>query len=87
MNLSELINEIVSDWAYRVNDGMPNPKNPIHVKELENVLSEMGLGHIKSELLKSLNEAEEGGFTNPALNKKVRYKNDKGDYLSFFNYL
>ena len=79
MNLSELINEIVSDWAYRVNDGMPNPKNPIHVKELEIVLNEMGLGHVKSEILQSLNEAEEGGFTNPALNKKVRYKNDKGE--------
>ena len=79
MNLSELINEIVSDWAYRVNDGMPNPKNPMHVKELEIVLNEMGLGHVKSEILQSLNEAEEGGFTNPALNKKVRYKNAKGE--------
>ena len=79
MSISELINEIISDWAYRVNDGMPNPKNPMHVKELENVLSEMGLGHIKSELLKSINEAEEGGFTNPALNKKVRYKNANGE--------
>ena len=79
MNLSELINEIVSDWAYRVNDGMPNPKNPMHIKELEIVLNEMGLGHVKSEILQSLNEAEEGGFTNPALNKKVRYKNAKGE--------
>ena len=79
MNLSELINEIVADWAYRVNDGMPNPKNPMHVKELEIVLNEMGLGHVKSEILKSLNEAEAGGFTNPALNKKVRYKNANGE--------
>ena len=79
MNLSELINEIVSDWAYRVNDGMPNPKNPMHVKELEIVLNEMGLGHVKSEILQSLNEAEAGGFTNPALNKKVRYKNANGE--------
>jgi hypothetical protein len=41
---------------------MPNPKNPMHVKELEIVLNEMGLGHIKSEILQSLNEAEAGGF-------------------------
>ena len=79
MSISELINEIVRDWAYKVDDGQPNPKNPIHVKELEIVLNEMGLGHVKSEILQSLNEAEEGGFTNPALNKKVRYKNDKGE--------
>ena len=83
MSISELINEIVTDWAYRVDDGMPNPNNPMHVTQLEYVLSEMGLGHVKHQILEglreSINEAEEGGFTNPALNKKVRYKNDKGE--------
>ena len=27
MNLSELINEILVEWAYRIDDGQPNPKN------------------------------------------------------------
>ena len=79
MNVSELINLIVEEWAYRVNDGMPNPKNPIHLKELGIVLSEMGLSHIKNDLVKNLTEAEEGGFKNPALNKKINYKNAKGE--------
>ena len=79
MNLSELINEIVSDWAYRVNDGMPNPQNPLHVKELEKVLSEMGLGHVKSEILEGLKEADSKQFTNPVLNKSIKYRNDKGE--------
>ena len=90
MNLSELINEILSEWAYRCDDGMPNPKNPIHLKELGIVLSEMGLSHIKNDLVENLlmekgktpekNVVEaDGNFTNPALNKSIKYKNDKGE--------
>jgi hypothetical protein len=89
MNLSELINEIVSNWAYRVNDGMPNPKNPTHLNELGIILSEMGLSHIKNVLVENLltekgktpEEIEEAdkNFTNPILNKKVTYKSDKGE--------
>jgi hypothetical protein len=88
MNLSELINEIVSEWAYRVNDGMPDAKNPIHVKELSIVLNEMGLSHIKDTLIENLltekgktpekiKEADKN-FTNPILNKKVNYKAKDG---------
>ncbi len=91
MNLSELINEILSEWAYRVENGMPDPKNPIHIKELGIVLSEMGLSHIKNDLVenllmekgktpeKNVVEAEKGNFTNPALNKSIKYRNDKGE--------
>jgi hypothetical protein len=90
MNLSELINEILSEWAYRVDDGMPNPKNPTHLKELGIVLSEMGLSHIEGPLVENLlmekgktpetNVIEaDGNFTNPALNKSIKYKNDKGE--------
>jgi hypothetical protein len=90
MNLSELINEILSEWAYRVDDGMPNPKNPTHLKELGVVLSEMGLSHIEGMLVENLltekgktpekNVVEaEGNFKNPALNKSIKYKNAKGE--------
>ncbi len=89
MNLSELINEILSEWAYRCDDGMPNPKNPTHLKELGVVLSEMGLSHIKNTLVENLLmekgktpepvKEEEGSFSNPILNKKIKYKNTKGE--------
>jgi hypothetical protein len=90
MNLSELINEILSEWAYRCDNGTPNPKNPIHLKELGIVFSEMGLSHIKNDLVENLlmekgktpekNVVEaDGNFTNPALNKSIKYKNDKGE--------
>ena len=90
MNLSELINEILSEWAYRCDDGMPNPKNPTHLKELGIVLSEMGLSHIKNDLIENLlmekgktpekNVVEaDSNFTNPALSKSIKYKNNKGE--------
>ena len=90
MTLSELINEILTEWAYRVDDGMPNPKNPTHLKELGIVLSEMGLSHIKNDLVESLLTEKgktpekhvieaDGAFKNPVLNKSVKYKNAKGE--------
>ena len=30
-----IINEILTEWAYRVHDGMPNPKNPLHIVHLK----------------------------------------------------
>ena len=67
MNLSELINEILVEWAYRIDDGQPNPKNQKHISELSLVLSEMGLGEIKHELIQTLTEADSKQFKNPAL--------------------
>jgi hypothetical protein len=74
MNLSELINEILVEWAYRIDDGQPNPNNPKHISELSLVLSEMGLGEIKHELIQTLTEADSKQFKNPALNKEIPYK-------------
>ena len=84
MNITELINEIISEWSYRVNDGMPDAKNPTHLKELGVVLQEMGLSHIKDTLIENLltekgktpekiKEADKN-FTNPILNKEIPYK-------------
>jgi hypothetical protein len=77
MNLSELINEILSEWAYRVDDGQPNPKNKKHLAELSIVLSEMGLSHIKEELFENITEADKN-FKNAILNKEIPYKSADG---------
>ena len=90
MNISKLINEIISEWSYRVNDGMPDVKNQAHLKELGGVLREMGLYHIKDELIENLltekgktpakiKEADSTQFSNPILNKSIKYKNAKGE--------
>ena len=82
MTKSELISEILSEWAYRVDDGQPNPKNKKHLAELSIVLSEMGLSNIKDELFEGLlyeksetpQEVDEADkqFTNPILNKSIK---------------
>jgi hypothetical protein len=79
MTKSELINEILSEWAYRVDDGQPNPKNKKHLAELSIVLSDMGLSNIKNELFENLEEEDSKQFANPLLNKKIKYKNEKGE--------
>jgi len=72
-----LINDIITEWAYRVDNGMPTPSNPTHINELSLILTEMGLGEIKDELIRNLTEADEQ-FTNPILNKKIKYKGSDG---------
>ena len=32
--MNTLIDKILDEWSYRVNDGMPNPKNPLHIVQL-----------------------------------------------------
>jgi hypothetical protein len=60
-----------------VDNGMPNPKNSKHLTELSLVLTEMGMYEIKDELIRNLTEADEQ-FTNPILNKKIKYKGSDG---------
>ena len=36
----ELIDKILTEWSYRVHNGMPNPKNPLHLVQLEESLNE-----------------------------------------------
>ena len=43
MKISDLINEIITEWSYRVENGMPDVTNPIHLVHLGIVLKEMGL--------------------------------------------
>ena len=33
-----IINKILTEWSYRVNNGMPNPKNPVHLVHLRETL-------------------------------------------------
>ena len=78
MTVENIINEILIEWAYRVDNGTPSPKNDEHISVLSEVLSEMGLSAIKDELLQNLRE-EETKYKNPALNKIVKYKSKDGE--------
>jgi len=55
-----LIDKILEEWAYRVHDGMPNPKNPLHLVHLEETLNELNLPRKVSEkLLQNLRRIKE----------------------------
>ena len=41
--MEKLIDKILTEWAYRVDDGMPNPANEVHMIHLEESLNELNL--------------------------------------------
>ena len=56
----KLINKILEEWAYRVDNGMPNPGNPLHLVQLEETLNELRLPRKVSEkLLNNLRQIKE----------------------------
>lgn len=50
---------IVKEWAYRVHDGKPNPKNDNHIYVLSNLLYELKWPfHVISEIVENLTESK-----------------------------
>ena len=55
----DLIDKILTEWAYRVHDGMPDLKNPLHMVQLKESLNELNLPRKVSEkLLQNLRELD-----------------------------
>jgi hypothetical protein len=81
MEISKLINDIILEWSYRIQNGMPDIKNKEHIHILSEVLLEMGLYDIKNELIQNIIN-EETQFSNPVLNKSISYKNSNGDNVT-----
>jgi hypothetical protein len=80
MNIQELIDEIVGEVSYRTGNGLVDFQNGEHLYILSEVLTEMGLGGVKDELIQTLMEADgEKKFKNPILNKVVKYKSEEGE--------
>ena len=75
-HISEIIEEILVEWAYRVHDGMPNPKNAQHIHELRESMEELNLPNkVIYEVIQNLINEEE----NPILKKKIKYKTKDGE--------
>jgi len=74
--IKELIDDILTDWAYRVHNGMPNPQNSEHLKELHLTLQDYEIPeNIIIEVIQNLINEEE----NPILKKTIKYKTDDGE--------
>lgn len=66
-------NRLVSEWAWRVNDGMPDPKNRTHVEFLRDVLRESGYSEdFVVSYTQNLTEAGED-------DKIIKYKAKSGE--------
>lgn len=71
-NFEQFINDLITEVSYRTNEGVIDFNNPTHIDILSEVLDELGLSEIKSELFSNLFEAD---TKNPEDDK---YKNTGG---------
>ena len=80
-HISEIIEDILVEWAHRVHDGMPNPKNPLHIIELRESMEELNFpNNVIYQLIENLiNEVtdKETKFKarSKETNKIIYYKN------------
>jgi hypothetical protein len=70
-HISEIIEDILVEWAYRVHDGMPNPKNAHHIHELRESMEELNLpNNVIYQVIQNLiNEQDDD-------EEKVTFKHD-----------
>ena len=70
-HISEIIEDILVEWAYRVHDGMPNPKNAEHIHELRESMEELNLpNNVIYQVIQNLiNEQDDE-------NEEVTFKHD-----------
>ena len=70
-----IIEQILTEWAYRVDDGMPNPKNPLHMIQLRESMEKLNLpkDFIFEFIQNLLNEEQ-----------KFYARNPKGKQISVF---
>ena len=70
-HISEIIEDILVEWAYRVHDGMPNPKNAEHIHELRESMEELNLpNNVIYQVIQNLiNEQDDE-------DEKVTFKHD-----------
>ena len=70
-HISEIIEDILVEWAYRVHDGMPNPKNAQHIQQLRESMEELNLpNNVIYQVIQNLiNEQDDE-------DKEVTFKHD-----------
>jgi len=73
--MKSLVDKLVREWAYRVNNGMPDPKNRNHIEILEAVFRSMNYSEtFISEYISELKEQQEFKARSKETGKIVYYK-------------
>ena len=82
-HISEIIENILVEWAYNVHDGMPNPKNAQHIHELRESMEELNLPNkVIYEVINNLiNEKKVKPHKDAELIKKIGGKNLSDDII------
>ena len=94
-HISEIIEDILVEWAYRVHDGMPNPKNAEHIHNLRESMEELNLpNNVIYEVIQNLiNEDEDDKYSSIGYGRyklkgkekdsdaDVYVKDDRGKYM------
>jgi len=82
------IDKILTEWAYRVHNGMPDPKNQYHLVQLEEAMTSMELpddfrtnflSRMRGSTVKLLNEEP---FSYSILSGKAKYQPQWLDYIN-----
>ena len=71
-HISEIIENILVEWAYRAHDGMPNPKNAQHIQELRESMEKLNLpNNVIYHVIHNIINEQDGDEE-----KKVTFKHD-----------
>jgi hypothetical protein len=76
MNYTELISELIDELSYRV--GIPNIYDKEHQRIISEILTEWGKFDEKKIIFEFLTEDDEKRFSNPILNRKIKYTGKDG---------
>ena len=76
-HISEIIENILVEWAYRVHDGMPNPKNVNHIQQLRESMEDLNLpNNVIYQVIQNLINEEKVYYSrSKESNRIVQYKN------------
>ena len=82
------INSLVSDWAWRVNDGMPDPNNRNHVELLEEILTANKYDRdFIDQFIKQLLPLNEASVKNKDVLSAIKAKGKDAAFRSFLKNL
>ena len=76
MNYTQLISELINELSYRV--GVPNIYDKEHQRIMSEILTEWDKFDEKKIIFEFLTEDDEKRFSNPILNRKIKYTGNDG---------
>ena len=77
-HISEIIEDILVEWAYRVHDGMPNPKNAQHIQELRESMEELNLpNNVIYQVIQNLINEQDDEYEKDK-KEMIKWKDEKG---------